>query len=326
MAPSPVRLADFSTAQAEIEALHAELTSEHSPTTAIELIPKLLAHPCIEHSAVNPRELAGDLAHSLADLERYEEAIEAWEEAIAAGYSSAPHPRAYVAESLMLSGRVEEGTALFEELVLQCSDDPWLRSVAGISCVLIDDDEAALRWFEEGIEVSIVQGDSNRILAQLVELTAGARDRLGADANNELAQRIESMEIAPAGAGHHWNETDPPPAAPPEGCPVCGYQVGCDAPDGLDPDGDPSNIAWGEVDTADEPMSLPPGDEENDPFGLVDILFGSGQGLGPDAGEGSGPASETTGEAQAATGAVVKIGRNQPCRCGSGRKSKHCCG
>jgi tetratricopeptide (TPR) repeat protein len=72
---------------------------------------------------VRCRQLFSELADLYRSTGRYDEAIDAWEHALAAGDRSVPHPRAHIAELLPASGRRGEADALCSQLREQCPND-----------------------------------------------------------------------------------------------------------------------------------------------------------------------------------------------------------
>lgn len=155
-----------------------------------------IEHPCARHELDVP-ELWEQLAQVRYRQGRLEEAIEAWEEAIAAGYRSAPHPRANIAELLVEAGRRDEGGELYARLRAECRDDVWLYNSAGFIYARVGDDEEALRWIDAGIEVALDTGDPDRILDQLTDMRQRSLDALGRDSNDELARRVAGFEPPP---------------------------------------------------------------------------------------------------------------------------------
>ena len=91
-----------------ISASVIELADAVEQTTAgsderLEALVRLATHPCAWHAV-----LATEVWTEISDLHRqrqqWDQAIEAWEHAIRLGYRSAPHPRAQIAELLVLAG------------------------------------------------------------------------------------------------------------------------------------------------------------------------------------------------------------------------------
>lgn len=76
----------------------------------IDALQACIEHPCAAHEL----DVFGcweDLVRLHHRHGRLDAAIDTWEQAIAAGYWSAPHPRANIAELLVESGRRDEADA-----------------------------------------------------------------------------------------------------------------------------------------------------------------------------------------------------------------------
>lgn len=98
------------------------------------------------------------------------------------------------------------------------------------------DHEAAVRWFEGGLEVAMRDGDPERLVDQLVDLRARSLEALGRDPDDELTRRaqrfVESWEPPPREPLRVSVRTEPAPAEPrPEPCPHCGWSE--DVPDAV---------------------------------------------------------------------------------------------
>jgi len=177
-------------------------------------------HPCAPHEFDVPG-LWEELARIRHRPGRLDAAIEAWEQAIAAGYRSAPHPQANIAELLVEAGRRDEADAVYGRLRADCGEDVWLYNSAGHAYAAADDHDEALRWIDAGIEVALESGDPERILDQLMEMRNRSRKAAGRDVDDELAARIAAFE-PPAGAGRtskHYGEAE----VRDEPCAHCGW-------------------------------------------------------------------------------------------------------
>ena len=82
---------------------------------AVEHWRHVLAHPCAHHQVAGVRDPRRD-PPDWRRAGRYDDAIAAKREAIAAGYRSVPDPEADIAECLLAAGRRDEADALFAEL------------------------------------------------------------------------------------------------------------------------------------------------------------------------------------------------------------------
>lgn len=246
----------------------------------IDALLACIAHPCAAHELYLP-ELWGELAEAYRSRARFDEAIDAWEQGIVAGYRSVPHPRANVAELLVESGRRAEADALFASLRRECAGDVWLYNSAGFAYSYAGDDEEALRWLDAGIELALETGDPEELLGQLVDMRERSLKALGRDVDDDLAGRVESFERPPGtrrSASEHFGGTEPEPAR----CDHCGW----------DPD--------------EERATRTPIKEVEALAAALRSTRGSKMRQQPVTRE--------------------KVGRNQLCPCGSGRKHKHCHG
>lgn len=168
-------------------------------------------------------ELWSELARLYRSQGRLDDAMAAWEEAIAAGYQAIPHPRAEIAELLLDAGRRSEADALPTQLRDACRDDVWLYNSAGWSYAHAGDDREALDWLDAGIEIALAGGDPEEILGQLMDFRRSSRAALGWDAHDELTERVAAFERAPgprASPTGFFGGTPPEPRP----CPHCGWE------------------------------------------------------------------------------------------------------
>lgn len=242
----------------------------------VDALTACIEHPCARHELDLP-ELWEQLAQARYRQGRLDEAIEAWEEAIAAGYRSAPHPRANIAELLVEAGRRDEGDALYARLRAECGGDVWLYNSAGFVYARVGDHDEALRWIDAGIEVALDTGDPEQIFDQLTDMRESSLHVLGRDSNDELAQRIAGFE--------------PPPPR---------YQSG---------------ESYGEAEISDEPCGHCGWNPDEERASRVSLC-------------GVEAIARVLDRPRLRQQPVRsdKVGRNAPCPCGSGRKSKRCCG
>ena len=158
--------------------MDAVVAARQDNETRVEALQACIAHPCAYHELDLP-ELYGTLGQDLARLERYDESLEAWEGALAAGARGLPHPRADVAEVLLRAGRRKEADTTFADLRRQCPDDIWLYNAAGYAYAWAGEHGAALPWLEQGILMALADGDRDGILHQLDEERTRCREALG---------------------------------------------------------------------------------------------------------------------------------------------------
>jgi tetratricopeptide (TPR) repeat protein len=244
-----------------------------------------VSHPCAYHELDLP-ELYGALGEALMSMKRYDESLEAWEAALAAGARGCPHPRANVADVLLHAGRNDEAVAVFADLFLQCPDDIWLCNVAGFSYLDVGDHASAIPWLERGIAMAMADGDREGILNQLDSARTRCRVAMGLT-EDEISlsvaafNRTDELRLVPSSPT--LLETYGDALANRSPCAHCGW----------DPDVEP-------------PYEM----HLNDLESLADLR----RRISAAAVEPRAPLR------------VSKVGRNSPCPCESGRKYKRCCG
>jgi tetratricopeptide (TPR) repeat protein len=258
-------------AQAECERLVQDVYDAPQGSDArLAALLTVAEHRCARHS-VSLSDIWAEASSIHATNARWDEAIEAWERAIAQGYRAVPHPRAEIAELLVRAGRLADAAALYERLREQCPDDPWLRNSAGWVYAKIGDDDTSVRWTTEGLRLVLDSGDPSDLVTQLAEMRADALRRLGRPVDDDIAREAAGF-VRPASAGSSWSPSPSQSFGEVEpnldDCEHCGWT------------NELSTLRW--VPTSSElPRIAPP---------------------------------------------VVKVGRNEPCPCESGRKFKKCCG
>lgn len=92
---------------------------------AIDVWRAVLDHPCAHHQVVD-YEILDEIHQLHRRAGRYQEAIDAKRQAIAAGYRCEPDAEADIAECLLLAGRREEADRLYSELHQRDPEDVWL--------------------------------------------------------------------------------------------------------------------------------------------------------------------------------------------------------
>lgn len=138
---SPITIAESSRQIGHLTAAAEEAERTGSVDEAVTRWRAVLDHPCAAHQ-VDVQEILDEIHHLLRKGGRYEEAIGAKREAIAAGYRSQPDPEADVAECLLAAGRREEADRLYAELRARDPEDVWLNNSAAYSYGGVDDREA----------------------------------------------------------------------------------------------------------------------------------------------------------------------------------------
>ncbi len=114
----------------EVDRLDAAVKAAHRARDVdgeIAALRTLADHPCTYHHFHLP-EILTELGELYAQQNRYDEAIAARYEAIAAGYQSNPDPEAEVAEWLIASGRRKQGDALLAKVLERT---PWRPRATG---------------------------------------------------------------------------------------------------------------------------------------------------------------------------------------------------
>ncbi|MFP5308807.1 MAG: SEC-C metal-binding domain-containing protein [Actinomycetes bacterium] len=198
-----------------------EAMAARRPGAAVERWRSVLAHPCAHHQVLT-YEVLDEIHRAYRDAGRYDDAIAAKREAIAAGYRSVPDPEADIAECLLEAGRVEEAEALFATLRARAPEDVWLYNSAAFSYAGTDM-ATSLRWALDGIEVALATGDPDQVVMQLLELAEDAWDELGEPVDRQLVERVERFcdEWTRPPIRGAWSDA---PAVEDRPCAHCGYR------------------------------------------------------------------------------------------------------
>lgn len=197
--------------------------AERRPDEAVERWRAVLSHPCAHHQ-VAAYEILDEIHRAYREAGRYDDAIAAKREAIAAGYRSAPDPEADIAECLLDAGRIEEADVLFATLRERDPEDVWLYNSAAYSYASIDV-ATSLRWALDGIEVAFATGDPDQVVMQLLEMAEDAWKELGEPIDQQLVARVERFcdEWTRPPLRRSWGDLPPLEDRP---CAHCGYQPG----------------------------------------------------------------------------------------------------
>jgi tetratricopeptide (TPR) repeat protein len=188
---------------------------------AVERWRAVLAHPCAHHQ-VAAYEILDEIHRAYREAGRYDDAIGAKREAIAAGFRSVPDPEADIAECLLAAGQVEEADALFATLRERDPEDVWLYNAAAYSYADLDV-ATSLRWALEGIEVALATGDPDQVVMQLLESAEDAWEELGEPADQQLVRTVERFcdEWTRVPSRRPWGDL---PTFEDRPCAHCGYQ------------------------------------------------------------------------------------------------------
>lgn len=92
------------------------------PTEAVRRWRAVLAHPCAHHQII-VSEVREEICQQLKAASRWDEAITAKREAIAAGWRSEPDAEADIADLHLLAGRRGEGDRIYAQLRERDPDD-----------------------------------------------------------------------------------------------------------------------------------------------------------------------------------------------------------
>ena len=245
----------------------------------------LRAHPCAYHELDLP-ELYGTLAETLGRLERYDESLEAWEAAIAAGARGLPHPRTNVAEVLLRAGRRDEADA-----VLRRAAPPMPRRH-----LALQRGRLLLRLggrARGGPALAGAMASSWRSPTATLRASSISSTRSGPDVERRSA--LAPTNSAPGCRRSSGPATGRCRASPEERCSAKHIRIVPRAP-----------TAAGTPRT-----SRPTGMHLDELEWLADNL--------------NRPCHAVI-DRPGAPHRVAKVGRNATCPCGSGRKHKHCCG
>ena len=178
------------------------------------------AHPCAHHLVVD-YEVLDQIHLVFRRAGRWDDAIAAKREAIAAGYRSEPDAEADIAECLLLAGRRAEAAALFTVLRERDADDVWLYNAAAFAYTGVDA-QASLAWSREGIDVALRTGDPDGVVMLLLECAEAAWDTLGESKDADLVARVEEFCDAwtPGERRRRWDDVQP---FEDRACAYCGY-------------------------------------------------------------------------------------------------------
>ncbi|MDQ3660575.1 MAG: tetratricopeptide repeat protein [Actinomycetota bacterium] len=144
---------------------------------AIGLIEEAVARPGAAEGLWLP-SLYEDLANCYARLGRYDDAIAAIDKCIESGYKGEPDARAFKAEFFLQDGRLDEASALFDEVMAEAPDDVWLYNQAALAYQGVGNYERALVWVTHGFELALATGDPE-VVAQLSDIRRVSLKHLG---------------------------------------------------------------------------------------------------------------------------------------------------
>jgi tetratricopeptide (TPR) repeat protein len=188
---------------------------------AVERWRDVLAHPCAHHQVV-AYEILDEIHQAWRQAGRYDDAVAAKREAIAAGYRSVPDPEADIAECLLAAGRREEADALFATLRGRDPEDVWLYNAAAYSYADVDM-HTSLRWALDGIEVALTTGDPDQVVMQLLECAEAAWETLNEPVDVRLIDEVERSceRWTPVPTRRRWDDA---PSNEDRPCAHCDHQ------------------------------------------------------------------------------------------------------
>jgi tetratricopeptide (TPR) repeat protein len=113
-----------------------------------------------------------------------------------------PDPRAFKAEFLLQDGRLDEASALFEEVRTDTPEDVWLYNQAALAYQGAGDHERALAWITQGLELAMTTSDPEEVVAQLSDIRRVSLKHLGRDLDglDQRADRFIEERLAQLGA------------------------------------------------------------------------------------------------------------------------------
>jgi hypothetical protein len=135
-------------------------------------------------------ECYADLAREYDRKGRHDDAIALHEHAIELGWSTIPDARSDIAEFHLRAGRSTEAAAICAELKTIDPDDVWLYNAAGLSHNEVGENELAVAWLGEGIELAMRTDDPEGIINQLSDIRRHSVRSLGRGLD-ELEQRVD---------------------------------------------------------------------------------------------------------------------------------------
>lgn len=202
--------------QLEDDLKRAEAMQPYDPSAFVDAYRRLVE--AAEHrpeiaEVCDLTTLYDELSEAYENAGRYEDALAAFERAIATGYRGEPDPRCRLAELHLRFGHPEPAHAIFAQVKTETPEDVWLYNNAGLEYLHSGDHERALDWLDEGLELAMRTDDPERLVGQLSDLRQDCLDDLGRP-SDDLQRRGVAYE--PSGPTRWSSPVAPPaPAAPP---------------------------------------------------------------------------------------------------------------
>jgi tetratricopeptide (TPR) repeat protein len=164
-----------------VDQLHDALDTEPRNAAAIAAALEAMVAACRRDPRIDDElDLAScldELSETYDELDRFDDALEAMQAAIAAGYDSTPDPRCRLAELQLRAGRAEAARDLFSLVHTEFPADAWVCHNAGVEYAAAGDYPQALAWLSTGLEIALNTGDPDDLIGQLY---AARRDALHA--------------------------------------------------------------------------------------------------------------------------------------------------
>jgi tetratricopeptide (TPR) repeat protein len=138
-------------------------------------------------------DLHSELAETYDQLGRVEDALRHADVLVKRGYRCQPDPRCRRAEILTRHGRLAEAAPIWDAVAADTPDDVWVYNSAGLEYGAIAEHELALSWLTRALELTIRNGDPERLVGQHRELRAASLTALGREPD-----ALQSAVPAPA--------------------------------------------------------------------------------------------------------------------------------
>ena len=130
------------------------------------------ANDPVAEEVFDAADLLLDLCEEYQYQQRWESALATADAAVAAGLRMAPDARCLRAEILVRAGRSEEAAPIWAQVRADTPEDVWVYNNAGLEYAAAGDDETALGWLTEGLELALRSGDPEQLVDQLAQQRA----------------------------------------------------------------------------------------------------------------------------------------------------------
>lgn len=133
-----------------------------------------------------------DVGLALAQAGRYDEAIAAFERALALGWDVVPDGRCEIARVLLVAGRQGEADALWAELREADPGGVWTLNAGGLAYSEVGRDEVAVEWLADGLRVALAGGDLEHVVDQMSDARRLGLRRMGCEPD-ALEREVEAF-------------------------------------------------------------------------------------------------------------------------------------